>query len=430
MYVPVKIKFIFALTLATLWLAFCTWFSFPWIEDLANYIPMVFAVLIIAFVALLPGFMNMFFLMGYLIDKRKKPPSLEKYPGLSILIPAYNEEKFILDTLTALAKQDYKGKMEIILIDDGSTDNTIEVVKSLSLENLVLIQNKHGGKANSLNTGLARSTYDLIIGIDADTHLWPNALTKIVEQLEFDPPHTAAVAGSVYVKNTRTNLMTGMQQWDYFQSIITIKRMQSLFQGTLVAQGAFSIYRKKCLQENGGWPSTVGEDIVVTWGMLANDYRVGFAEDALAFTNVPTTYKAFFHQRSRWSRGLLEAFRIYPQLLIKPRLSTFIVYWNLLFPLLDLTYLLIFIPGIFLAFFGYFFIAGPLTLAVLPLALLLNMFSFLGQRKLFYWHKLFVRKNISAFILFVLFYQAMMVPACVHGYLSEFVRRKKKWGTK
>ena len=205
-------------------------------------------------------------------------------------------------------------------------------------------------------------------------------------------------------------MMTRMQEFDYFQSITAIKRVQSLFQGTLVAQGAFSIYRKEALIEIGGWPSTVGEDIVISWGLLARKYRIGFSEKAVAFTSVPTTYKTFFYQRSRWARGMLEAFRLNPSILVTPRLTLFFIYWNFFFPFLDITFVFIFIPGIILAFFGKFYLAGPYTLAVIPIALIYNAVFFHTQRKIFHNLKLSIRHNISGFVMYVLFYQFIMAP--------------------
>lgn len=139
--------------------------------------------------------------------------------------------------------------------------------------------------------------------VDGDSYLYKDALKNIVERFVNDPPHTAAVAGCILERNSRANWLAKAQEWDYFHGIACIKRIQSLFQETLVAQGAFSVYRKSVLQEAGGWPDCVGEDIVLTWAILKRGYRVGFCEDACAFTNVPATLGQFIRQRQRWSRG-------------------------------------------------------------------------------------------------------------------------------
>ena len=374
--------------------------------------------------------MNAFLLAAYLFDKRPKEKPVHRWLNVSILIPAFNEEKNIASTVLSVIKQEYEGLIEIIVIDNGSTDETLDVLKRMNFNNLVILEEKTKGKAHALNTGLARATYDYIVTIDADTYLMTDTIQQLVIRYLNAPSGTAAVAGSVYVKNSRETFMTRVQEWDYFISIATIKRMQSLFQATLVAQGALSLYQKRCILEVGGWRNTVGEDIVLTWGFLSLNYRIDFAENAISFTTAPTTYKIFFHQRSRWSRGMIEAFLAYPNILIRPRLITFVVYWNFLFPALDMAFAFIFVPGVIGALFGHYLIAGPMTLAVLPLAMMMNLTFFLGQRHMFNENRLRVRRNLLGYFAYVLFYNFLMVPACIHGYIQEIFVRRKKWGTK
>ena len=119
------------------------------------------------------------------------------------------------------------------------------------------------GKAAVLNSGLEASTHELICTIDGDSRLRADSLAEIVERYLSDPPGTMAVAGAVLVRNSRGSLITAAQEWDYFHGIAAVKRMQSMYHGTLVAQGAFSLYRKDGLQAVGGWPDSVGEDIVM-----------------------------------------------------------------------------------------------------------------------------------------------------------------------
>jgi biofilm PGA synthesis N-glycosyltransferase PgaC len=239
-----------------------------------------------------------------------------------------------------------------------------------------------------------------------------------------------AVAGTVLVRNSRASLITAAQEWDYFHGIAAVKRMQSMYHGTLVAQGAFSLYRKDALKEVGGWPESVGEDIVMTWAMLERGYRVGYAEDAIVFTDAPTTMRQFYKQRKRWSRGLIEALQSHQSLLFKPRLSTLFVWWNCLFLPLDLTFTVIFIPGLIAALFGHFWVAGPQTLLLLPLALVWNGVIFRIQLKMFRAKQLHVRRNIIGLLFYVLVYAIVMQPVCLWGYLSELAGARKNWGTK
>lgn len=430
MYIPISVKFTTACTIATAWLVICYWLSIPWITDLAAYVTIAPAYFIVCSIALFPGFMYAFLIVAYLVDNRKTAPLLGPYPPISLLIAAYNEENNIESTLNSIANQDYEGKIQILLIDDGSKDNTISVARACNMPQLEIINANHGGKAAALNYGITFALHELVITIDADTFLKTSALREIVDKLYSGPENTVAVAGSIYVRNSRVNWMTKIQEWDYFHAIAVIKRTQSLLQGTLVAQGAFSLYKKSALLEVGGWPETVGEDIVMTWALLNKGYRIDFAENAISFTNVPETYKQFYFQRSRWARGLIEAFRHHPKIVFKRRLSTFFIFWNLCFIVQDNVFFFVFIPGAIAAFFGYFFIAGPMTLAVLPIGLLNNILFFKGQRRLFTAEGLRVRKNVAGFFIYFLFYQIIMTPAVVYGYLSEFAQFKRSWGTK
>jgi biofilm PGA synthesis N-glycosyltransferase PgaC len=224
--------------------------------------------------------------------------------------------------------------------------------------------------------------------------------------------------------------MAGMQEWDYFHGIAAVKRMQSFYHGTLVAQGAFSIYRRDALLKVGGWPDCVGEDIVLTWALLKEGYRIGYAEDAVVFTNVPLTFGQFAHQRRRWARGLVEALRHHQRLLVKPRLSTMFIWWNVLFLPMDLVFSLVFVPGLILALFGMFWIAGPMTLLTLPLAALWNIVIFRIQSRMFKREGVSVARNWGALPFYILAYALVMQPVSLWGYATELAGMRKKWGTK
>jgi len=289
---------------------------------------------------------------------------------------------------------------------------------------------RNGGKAKALNEGLVQARHALIVTVDADSYLYRSALQSIVERYVQDPPGTRVVAGTVLVRNSRESWIARAQEWDYFHGISAIKRVQSLFQGTLVAQGAFSLYDRDTIIAAGGWPDCVGEDIVLTWAILKGGHRIGHSEDACLFTNAPSTLRQFSRQRQRWSRGMVEAFKQHPDILVNPQLSTFFVYWNLLFPLLDLTFTLCFIPGLVLALFGYFWIVGPVTLALIPIAMAMNYFMFCIGRKMFDERGLQVRRNLQGFFIYTIAYSLIMQPICTVGYFSEILNLKKTWGTK
>ena len=437
-YLPVRAKFLIALAVATAWTMFSVYLARHWMHDLARLTSPFFALWALTFIAFVPGFMNAFLATSLLLDRR--PPRLKPaiYPGVSILVAAYNEENGIGATLDSLASLTYPGAIEALIINDGSRDGTVAAVKA-KLKTLKLPHNirvrlldfeQNRGKAAALNSGLGTAKHKLICTIDGDSRLRPDSMTEIVERFISDPPGTMAVAGTVLVRNSRATLITSAQEWDYFHGIAAVKRMQSMYHGTLVAQGAFSLYRKDALQTVGGWPESVGEDIVLTWAMLERGYRIGYAEDAIVFTDAPTSFRQFYQQRKRWSRGLIEALQRYRSLLFKRRLSTLFVWWNCLFLPLDLTYTFIFIPGLVAALLGHFWVAGPQTLLLLPLALFWNAVIFRIQRNMFETKGLRVRRNFGGLMFYVLAYAILMQPVCLWGYATELAGARKKWGTK
>lgn len=436
-YVPIRVKYGLAILLAASWMVLSIGLSMPWLRDLAGHVGWVIAVFAIGFIAWVPGFMNAFLSASILMDRRPPRRMLEHYPPIAVLVACYNEESSIGDTLESLARQQYPGEVEVLVLDDGSRDDSVAIARAAAsrfsrpgFAIRVLAQGVNRGKSHVLNLGLDATTHELVVTVDADSWVYENGLRAIVERLLTDPPGTVAVAGAVLARNSRMNWLTKAQEWDYFHGIAAVKRMQSMYHGTLVAQGAFSIYKRSALLAVGGLPHCVGEDIVVSWALLKAGHRVGFAEDACLFTNVPETLGQFARQRQRWSRGLIEAFQRHGGLLLKPRMSTLFVWWNLLFLPMDLAFTLIFIPGVVLALFGMYWLAGPMTLLVLPLALLWNYVIFRVQARMFRRQGLRVRRNIEGFLFYAFLYTVVLQPVCLKGYLAELLQLKKTWGTK
>jgi biofilm PGA synthesis N-glycosyltransferase PgaC len=270
-------------------------------------------------------------------------------------------------------------------------------------------------------------TSDITICVDADTYLHPQALKRIVARLLSDPLHTAAVAGAVLVRNSRASLMTRLQEWDYFLGISSAKRQQALYQGTLVAQGAFSAFKTSALRHCEGWPVVIGEDIVLTWKLLSKGFRVGYEPTALCFTNAPTGMSAFWRQRQRWARGMIEGLKRYGSLVWQGNLTGFFVGVDFMIPVIDLFYSVVFLPGVILALTGRYYIAGPMTLVVIPLFFLIVLVMFNKQRQVFEELNLKVRRNSLGFFFFMLCYQPLVSPICLTGYLKEMAGARKRW---
>jgi len=434
--VKLYFKYIFSLLFSTFWVFVSVYLSYPWVCEIAQYIGFFLSWSMVLGISLIPGLALSFVGISLYLDSRPKY-KLEKkdLPPISILIAAYNEEKTIYQTLHSIYTQRYPSEFEVIIVSDGSKDKTVENIekfqKNNNVKNIIVIDNEQNkGKALVLNQGLEYCNNELIVCVDADSTLHDKALEKIIFTMVGSDENYGAVAGTILCKNYKDTFMAKLQYWDYLVGISSVKRIQSMYQGTLVAQGAFSVYKKSILKEIGGWPDKIGEDIVLTWNILSKDHKVGHAENAICFTNVPETYKAFYNQRKRWSRGLIEAFFSQPKLLFKNRKSTFFIWYNLFFPFIDFIFLFVFFPGVIAAlFFKFYLIAGIMTLLQLPLAIMYNFTIYFIQKNSLKEEGLSIPTGMwSTSVIYILIYQLIMTPATLDGYLSELLNKKKTWG--
>jgi biofilm PGA synthesis N-glycosyltransferase PgaC len=429
-YLPLRLRAAITVVAGLLWLCFSVWLSLKWINALGSEIGYPLAILIIAGVALIPGYLNIHLLASILVDRPRPLRFDVDFPRITLMIAAFNEEEAITETLDYALASDYPGEFDIVVADDGSTDRTREIVAEYAARDprVRLVAAEHGGKANTLNFALERIGSPLISTIDADTLLMPYSLKNAVARFMISPPDTVAVAGSVLARNSRDNLLTRAQEWDYFLGIASVKRAQSMLQGTLVAQGAFSVYDTTALKLAGGWPNRIGEDIVLTWRMLAAGGRSVFEPTAVAFTDVPASWAAFARQRRRWARGMIEGLRDHGLGLIKQlKLYSHSVASNFVFPYLDTVFTLAFIPGVLLALTGNFAIVGPMTLLVLPLNALLGAVMYVHQKAVFRSVNLRVRRNRRGWMFYFFCYQFVMAPISLAGYALEVFRTRRSW---
>ncbi|HEY4802703.1 MAG TPA: glycosyltransferase [Paraburkholderia sp.] len=422
--------FVCALAVASVWLGLSLWLALPWMGELAGRVGWVPAGLIIGGIALAPGFMNAFQTTSLLLRPAGHYRQPMHYPALTILIAAYNEAGHIASTLRSLRAQRYPAPIHVIVIDDGSRDSTPVIVRELFPETEIIQLAKNGGKAAALNRGLAVAPDALVVTLDADSWLHADALRYLVLEYINGQPNTAAVAGAVFVGNGENTWSARLQYWDYLHGIAATKRAQAAYGGTLVAQGALSLYRTDLLRELGGWPQSIGEDIVVTWAMLSRGYDVGYAERALCFTNVPETFGGLVRQRARWARGMIEAFRHHPDILRRRRITTFLVGWNLLFPWQDLVFTIAFVPGLILALFGQYWLVGPFTLTLLPSAAFIGFVMYRTTAKVFRQLGFKIAWDPLALVAYTLAYGLVNHPASLRGYMAELFGREKTWGTK
>jgi cellulose synthase/poly-beta-1,6-N-acetylglucosamine synthase-like glycosyltransferase/peptidoglycan/xylan/chitin deacetylase (PgdA/CDA1 family)/spore germination protein YaaH len=247
-----------------------------------------------------------------IIDRLRRPhrnASPGFNPRIAVLIPAYNEEKVIVRTVRSVLNSDY-ANLHIIIIDDGSSDRTAEVaIQAFTAEiaagHVQVLSKPNGGKAAALNYALDRLTEEVYVGIDADTVIAPDAISKLIPH--FEDPLIGAVAGNAKVGN-RVNLWTRWQALEYITSQNFERRALDLFNVVVVVPGAIGAWRTGPVKEVGGYPiNTVAEDADLTMALLELGLKVVYEDRSLAFTEAPIDVKGLMRQRFRWSFGILQA---------------------------------------------------------------------------------------------------------------------------
>ena len=231
-------------------------------------------------------------------------------PDVAVLIPAYNEEKVIERTIQGALDSDYPN-LRVIVVDDGSTDRTLEIARTafraeVAAGRVQIFTKPNGGKAAALNFGLEHvGGAELFVGIDADTIIAPDAVSHLVSH--FLNPKVAAVAGNAKVGN-RVNLWTRWQALEYITSQNFERRALNTMGAVSVVPGAIGAWRVAPVRAAGEFHvDTVAEDADLTMALLRDGYRVEYEDLALAFTEAPTNANSLMRQRFRWSFGILQA---------------------------------------------------------------------------------------------------------------------------
>lgn len=247
-------------------------------------------------------------LLFYVLRERRMPPQtrpgpLENWPGISILVPCYNEGENAVETLTTACAVDYPD-FEVIAINDGSRDNTAEVLDSLAgklprLRVVHLAANQ--GKATALNTGGLLAKHEILVGIDGDAMLDPQALHWIARA--FRRANVGGVGGNPRIRN-RTSLLGRLQVGEFSSIVGLIRRTQTMVGRMFTVSGVICAFRKRALEDAGWWsPRTITDDIDVTWRVQVAGWRVIYEPNAVVWILMPETLKGLWRQRLRWAEG-------------------------------------------------------------------------------------------------------------------------------
>jgi biofilm PGA synthesis N-glycosyltransferase PgaC len=267
------------------------------------------AELLLAFVALYPVLTAALWIAGgvlfRLFDERREAHVPDGgWPGVTVLIPAYNEEQVIAMSVRAALDADYP-ELEVLVLDDGSADGTAAAARAAAAGDLrceVLRDPVNRGKAEQLNTGFARARHELVVVTDADTHMMPHALRRLAARMD-QSPLVAAVAGAPHVTN-RTGLLCAMQVLEAVSIIGLIRRTQSLSGRVGTVAGVLGMFRRERVLAVGGYDTRMStEDIDLTWRLLLAGWHTAYEPYALVGMQVPSTLRALWAQRTRWARG-------------------------------------------------------------------------------------------------------------------------------
>ena len=269
---------------------------------------------IVEFVYWYPALMAMMWVVGSLIfyfnnEKREALP-LKETPMVSILMPAHNEGDILYNVVKEMTQLNYPN-YELIMINDGSSDDTGEVLKKIvaMYDNVRVIDlKKNCGKANALYLGAIASKGEILVGVDADSYLDKNALRYLVSHFinKQNGERVGAVTGNPRVRN-RGTLLGRIQLCEYASIISLIKRTQRVLGKVMTVSGVCVAYRKKALLDCGFWDrDMMTEDIAVTWKLEKNFWDVRYEPRALCWMLVPETIKGLWRQRKRWAEGGLE----------------------------------------------------------------------------------------------------------------------------
>lgn len=366
---------------------------------------------------------------------REVPIDVNYTPGVSILIPCFNEEEWIQKTILSCINQDYPiDKLEVIVTDDCSSDRSVEKIKEI-IEKLkqedgkfeissrikYIVQEKNSGKREALAKGAMEAKHDLIVFVDSDSFLNPFALRYLVAP--FKDPKIGGVAGRTDVANTYTNILTKMQSVRYYIAFRIMKASESYFDTVTCLSGPLACYRKEIvLKHKEEWlnqrflrqKATFGDDRAMT-NIVLKEYRTVYQDSAICSTIVPNQYKVFLKQQMRWKRSWLRESLLAGKFMWKKEpFAVLTFYIGLLVPILApivVTYNLFYVPLVHRVF-PKTFIVGILLMAFLMSVA-----------------QLFLRKSTTWLfgMVFCLFYEAVLLWQMP---VAWFTFWKSTWGTR
>lgn len=400
----------------------------------------------------------------------KKPKEsndlIDKNPKVSIIVPAYNEEVFIVDSIKSILKQDYSN-IEIVIVNDGSRDSTSNlIIKNFDLQitdlnisdklnesffyyatvesiykrdNITLINSLNGGKSSALNIGIVYSDSEFILTVDADTILSKNAISRTLKCLRPDVDAASCFIGVINdnaeMKNEVPKKLLPKIQWmEYTRSFILWRLANDKQNATLVMPGAYSFMRREAIINSGGYKfGSLSEDMEVTMSMIKNGYKIQFIPEFLAWTEVPEKIKFLNKQRLRWYRGGLQNLIKFKGMIFNPKHPIFVSFYMLPFLwFADVFGIWVEVWSIINAIIMFFF-KVPVNMDLLKISwivIAILYYTFMISLSLFIKIKLGVKKTHRIFIvvLFEIFtYHFFNLWWMLESHSNQYLGTDKRW---
>jgi len=324
-------------------------------------------------------------------------------PSVTVLIPAHNEENVIVQTVASVLASDLK-QLRAIVVNDGSTDRTgVLLDEHFGQEPRVrIIHQVNRGKSAALSRALGEADTEIVVTIDADTEVEPDAIGKLVRH--FSDPKIGAMAGNVKVGN-RSRWLTRWQALEYITSQNMEKRAFDLLNCITVVPGALGAWRKRAIEAAGGITAdTVAEDADLTIAIRRLGWRIGYDEEAIAWTEAPETAGALIRQRFRWTFGTLQSFWKHSDTLFRPKYGTLGC---------------IALPNIFV-----FQLALPLISPIIDLMFFGSLILWALGQKVAHLPQIWTTADVERSVLFFLGFLLIDVFTCVVAFALE---RKEDW---
>lgn len=322
--------FLIIIILVTLPLTVLTWSGLFVYSSIVALVIFLFVLLFRYFSILVMAYL---YLTKYTVESKEG-----YYPFISIIVPVFNEGKILRNSIESLLDIEYPN-YEIIIVNDGSTDDTAKVAEEVvgyqqgrtALVKVSLINKPNGGKSKALNAGIQYSEAEFVLCMDGDSQLSSNTLKMGIRH--FIDPNVGAVAGNVKVEN-RKRILTDLQALEYVEGLNMPRSAQGFIKMVNIIPGPIGIFRKSALRDAGYYSSdTFAEDADITLKILEKGWKINYEPNAMAFTEAPVKLHQLLKQRYRWTRGILQAIRKHKKHILNPTINfnNTLILWSMFY---------------------------------------------------------------------------------------------------